>query len=123
MELILSLLTGGATGILGSLLGRVTGFFEKAQAQKFRQEEWGHERALIEMQMRGREGEWEHERAIAEADAAARMREASYAPRFSHRPGLAMGCQCASPGAPGSDPGADRPDGGVLVQSRPRYHR
>ncbi len=79
MELILSLLTGGATGILGSLLGRVTGFFEKAQAQKFRQEEWGHERALIEMQMRGRQGEWEHERAIAEADAAARMREASYA--------------------------------------------
>ena len=78
MELILSLLTGGATGIFGSLLGRVAEFFEKAQVQKFRQEEWGHERVLIEMQLRGREAEWEHESAIAEADAAARMRDASY---------------------------------------------
>lgn len=79
MELIFSLLSGGVTGILGSLLGRVAGFFEKAQTQKFRREEWGHERALIDLQMRGREAEWENERAIAEVDAASRMREASYA--------------------------------------------
>lgn len=71
MEFLISLLSGGATGILGTLIGRVVGFYENKQ--KFQ-----HELKLLELQARIGAEEAERELAIAQAKAAADLRVASY---------------------------------------------
>jgi DMSO reductase anchor subunit len=71
MEFLISLLSGGATGILGTLVGRVVGFYENKQ--KFQ-----HELKLLELQAKIGAEESERELAIAQAKAASDLRVASY---------------------------------------------
>ena len=71
MEFLISLISGGATGLLGTLIGRVVGFYENKQ--KFQ-----HELKLLELQAKIGKEEAEHELAVAEAKAAADLRVASY---------------------------------------------
>lgn len=71
MEFLISLLSGGATGIIGTLVGRIVGFYENKQ-------KFAHELKLLELQARIGAEEAERELAIAEAKAAADLRIASY---------------------------------------------
>jgi hypothetical protein len=71
MEFLISLLSGGATGILGTLIGRIVGFYENKQ--KFQQE-----LKLLELQAKIGAEESERELAVAQAKAAADLRIASY---------------------------------------------
>ena len=63
---ILALLAGGGTGLIGSVVGRVAGFFE--QKQKFKQQlaEYDHELKLLGLQQQQRTEEREHEADITE---------------------------------------------------------
>jgi hypothetical protein len=72
MEFLISLISGGATGLLGTLIGRILGFYENKQ--KFQ-----HELKLLELQAKIGAEESEREMAIAQAKAASDLRVASYA--------------------------------------------
>ena len=72
MDFLAALLSGGATGILGTVFGRVLGFFEN-------QQKFEHELKLLEIQGRQRVEEKEIEAAIAESKAASDLRQVSYA--------------------------------------------
>jgi hypothetical protein len=63
---------GGATGLLGTLFGRVAGYYEKKQT-------FEHELALLDKQASMRMAEMENEAAIADSNAAMQIRTASYA--------------------------------------------
>ena len=78
-DLIGSVLTGGATGILGSVIGQVGRFLETKQKLKKMAIEFQHELNLQELQFEARTAELENEQAIAEAGAMATMKSASYA--------------------------------------------
>jgi uncharacterized membrane protein len=71
MELIDLLLSGGITGIIGTLLGRVAGYYENKQ--KFE-----HELALLDAQKAIKFKEAEHEFLIAQAQAVSDLRQKSY---------------------------------------------
>ncbi len=76
--LITSVLTGGATGLVGSLLSKGIGLFEAAQKRKDRALEFEQELKLLDKQAALRTAETENELAIANAETAASLREASY---------------------------------------------
>lgn len=78
METLMTALFGGATGILGTVVGKVAGYFEKKQELEMARENNKHELALQEMQISARAQELESEAAIAEMANASAMRTASY---------------------------------------------
>lgn len=71
MELLLSLIGGGATGLLGSMFSRVFGYFEQRQTQRFILEKY-----RLDAEERAKERE--SERLIAESSEAADMLTASF---------------------------------------------
>ena len=79
LGLIGSVLTGGATGLVGSLLSKGIGLFEAHQRRKDRELDFAHELKLLDKQAELRTAETENELAIANAETAASLREASYA--------------------------------------------
>ena len=78
-SMLMSLLSGGLTGILGSAIGKVFEFFQAREKAKERAADRAHEIRLLEMQ--AEKGAMEHERelAVEEAKTAASLRAASYA--------------------------------------------
>ena len=76
---ISSVLTGGATGLIGSLLSKGIGSFEASQRRKDKALEYEQELKLLDKQAALRTAETENELAIANAETAASLREASYA--------------------------------------------
>jgi len=78
LELIGSVLTGGATGLIGSILSKGIGLFEAYQERKNMQLEFEHELALLDRQAKLKAQETENALAIANAETAASLREASY---------------------------------------------
>ena len=75
---ISSVLTGGATGLIGSLLSKGIGIFEAGQKRKDKALEYEQELKLLDKQAALRTAETENELAIANAETAASLREASY---------------------------------------------
>ena len=78
MELILSILTGGATGLIGSLVGKVFGFLQVREERKNRLAEYAHIERLHELNTQARGVELEAEAAIAATQAEAQMRSEAY---------------------------------------------
>tara|TARA_R110002167_G_scaffold353111_1_gene566253 strand:- start:624 stop:1079 length:456 start_codon:yes stop_codon:yes gene_type:complete len=85
-DIIASVLTGGATGILGSLVGTVGRFLEKKQKLKEMTLQFDQEIKLQELQITSRKEELESEKAIAEMETVAEMKSASYAHDASYGP-------------------------------------
>ena len=79
LDLIANVLTGGATGLIGSVLSKAIGLFEARQKRKDRALEFEHELRLLDRQAAMAEVETESALAIAQAEAAAQARAASYA--------------------------------------------
>jgi ABC-type protease/lipase transport system fused ATPase/permease subunit len=77
-EILGSVLTGGATGIIGSIIGQAGRFLETRQKLKKMKLEFSQELQLQEMQIEARSAELESESAIAEENAAASIKAASY---------------------------------------------
>jgi len=75
---ISSVLTGGATGLIGSLLSKGIGIFEASQRRKDKALEYEQELKLLDKQAALKTAETENELAIANAETAASLREASY---------------------------------------------
>ena len=71
IDLILGIVSGGATGILGSLVGRVFGFFETRSKN-------AHELDLIEAAAKSRKFETESEMAIAITKEEGALKRQSY---------------------------------------------
>lgn len=69
--------SGGLFGLAGTALGRIAGFFERKQQNAHEQARWGHESALLELQMQARAEETEGEIALAETAGSWRGLEAS----------------------------------------------
>lgn len=78
MEAILTALLGGGTGILGTVIGKVSTYFEKKQDMEMRLAEFAHEARLQEMQMASDQLERENEKAIQETATYQATRQASY---------------------------------------------
>lgn len=57
---------GGLFGLIGTVLGRVAGFFERRQEQAQERARWAHESELLKMQMQAKAQETEAEIALAE---------------------------------------------------------
>jgi len=57
---------GGVFGLLGTALGRVSGYFERRQHHAHERARWGHESELLKLQMQAKAEETEAERALAE---------------------------------------------------------
>mgnify|MGYP003651684559 CR=1 FL=1 len=76
--LITSVLTGGATGLIGSLLSKGIGIFEAGQKRKALQIEYEQELKLLDRQAALKTAETENELAIVHAETSASLREASY---------------------------------------------
>jgi hypothetical protein len=77
-DFILATLTGGATGIFGSIVGKVFGFIDGWQKEK--KDQHDHERTLemLKLQNELRSKELESERGIVEAEQAGIAKTASY---------------------------------------------
>ena len=75
---ISSVLTGGATGLIGSLLSKGIGIFEAGQKRKDKALEYEQELKLLDRQAVLKTAETENELAIVNAKTAASLREASY---------------------------------------------
>lgn len=78
METLMTALFGGATGILGTLVGKVAGYFEKKQELEQMKESYKHELELQKLNISARAQELESEAAIMEMKSASDMRSASY---------------------------------------------
>ena len=78
-DMIASVLTGGATGIVGSLIGTVGRYFETRQKLKQMSLEFDQEYKLQQLQITSRREELESEEAIARMKTNADMKTASYA--------------------------------------------
>ncbi|MGB3627144.1 MAG: hypothetical protein WA989_15035 [Henriciella sp.] len=57
---------GGLFGVIGSLVGRVAGYFETRQRQAHERARWGHETELLQLRHQARIEESEAERALAD---------------------------------------------------------
>jgi hypothetical protein len=79
LEIIGGVLTGGATGLIGSLLSKGIGLFEAHQKRKDRMLDYEHELKLLDRQVAASAAETENALAIANAETSANLREASYA--------------------------------------------
>lgn len=78
VETLIASLAGGATGLIGSISGRVFGFFEQKQKIKEKELDYEQELKLQEMQYRQADKEMENERAIVSTKANAEMMAESY---------------------------------------------
>jgi hypothetical protein len=78
LEIIGSVLTGGATGLVGTILSSVLGMVEASQKRKEKALDYAHEMNLLEMQGNQRGVELENERLIALEASMSAMRTASY---------------------------------------------
>ncbi len=78
LGLIGSVLTGGATGLIGSLLTKGIGLFEAHQKRKDRALDYEHELKLLDKQAEARVAETESALAVANAETSAALRMASY---------------------------------------------
>lgn len=58
---------GGLFGLIGTGLGRIAGFFERAQANRHDIARWAHEKDLLDLHMRARREETEAELALTDA--------------------------------------------------------
>ena len=76
---ISSVLTGGATGLIGSLLSKGIGIFEAGQKRKDKALEYEQELKLLDRQAVLKTAESENELAITAAQTSAELRTASYA--------------------------------------------
>tara|TARA_R100001086_G_scaffold101657_1_gene50991 strand:- start:1089 stop:1544 length:456 start_codon:yes stop_codon:yes gene_type:complete len=85
-EIIASVLSGGATGIIGSLVGTVGRYVEKRQEIKQMSLEFSQEIKLQELQISARSSELESEQAIALVKADSDIKTASYAHDASYGP-------------------------------------
>lgn len=52
IETLLTVFSGGAAGVVGSVIGKAAGYFEKKQEMESRREEYAHELKLLELQMK-----------------------------------------------------------------------
>ena len=77
-DILLSVLTGGATGIIGSIIGRVFSFVEAWQAEKKAKNDHGRTIEMHRLQAELRAGELESERRIVEEEQDGKIRAASY---------------------------------------------
>jgi hypothetical protein len=77
-DFILSVLTGGATGIFGSILGKVFGFIDGWQEEKKAKNEHTRTMEMARLQNELRSKELESERGIVEAAQAGQAKTASY---------------------------------------------
>ena len=75
-DMIASVLTGGATGIVGSLIGTVGRYFDNKQKIKQMSLEFDQEYKLQELQITSRKEELESEEAIARMETNAAMKTA-----------------------------------------------
>ena len=78
MEFLTSVLSGGITGLLGSVLAKGIGLFEAWQRRQEKALEFEHELKLLDRQAALRQAESESALRIGEAEASARLRQASY---------------------------------------------
>jgi|TARA_R100001530_G_scaffold132679_1_gene105308 hypothetical protein len=85
-EIIASVLSGGATGIIGSLVGTVGRYVEKRQELKQIEIEFTQEIKLQELQISARSTELESEQAIALVKADSDIKTASYSHDASYGP-------------------------------------
>ena len=77
-EMILSVLTGGATGILGSLIGKAFGFLDFFIEEKKKDNDHARTIEMTKLSAELRSEELENERAIVEEEQAGKQRAASY---------------------------------------------
>lgn len=77
INLGLNAAAGGAFGIIGTVLGRIAGFFERGQSFKQEQARWAHELDLHKLQMQMRVQETELELALAAQEGSWRGLQAS----------------------------------------------
>jgi hypothetical protein len=77
-EMILSVLTGGATGILGSLIGKAFGFLDFFVEEKKKDNDHARTIEMTKLSAELRSEELENERAIVEEEQAGKQRAASY---------------------------------------------
>ena len=78
LDFLMTALTGGATGILGSVLGKVFGFIDGWQEEKKAKNEHTRTMEMTRLQNELRSKELESELAIVEAQAAGDAKTASY---------------------------------------------
>lgn len=78
LEMLFSALFGGATGLLGTVVGKVFGWLELRERRKALVIEQAHELALFDRQAALRQTEMESERALADTAAWQAGRVASY---------------------------------------------
>lgn len=77
-DFLTSALTGGATGILGSVLGKAFSFLDSWQAEKKAKNEHGRTMEMLNLQNQLRSRELESERGIVEAEQDGIAKAASY---------------------------------------------
>lgn len=77
-DFLTSILTGGATGLLGIIFTAVSRWFEAKQRMAERAQDYKHELALQQLAMQTRGMELESEQAIADIEATQAMRTGSY---------------------------------------------
>ena len=77
-ELIGTVLTGGATGVIGSVIGKAFSFVDAWQEEKKAEKDHGRTIEMLRLQNEIGAEENEREMAVAEANADANMRMASY---------------------------------------------
>lgn len=73
-----SALSGGLFGVLGTVAGRVAGFFERRQSFAQERARWSHEMALLELQAKTRAAETEAEHRLADTQGAWQALAGSY---------------------------------------------
>ena len=74
-----TIITGGATGLLGTVIGGVARYFGAKQEEGFKQSERKHEYRLHELNMQAGAAETERELLVTEATTSADLKMASYA--------------------------------------------
>ena len=79
IELLAGTAAGGITGLIGSLAGKVFGYFERNQKIKEKKLEFEQELRLLELEHTFKSKEREHEQKILIEQNAADLRLASYA--------------------------------------------
>ena len=77
-DLIGTVLTGGATGVIGSVIGKAFSFLDAWQEEKKADKDHGRTIEMLRLQNEIGAEENEREMAVAEANADANMRMASY---------------------------------------------
>tara|TARA_R110000787_G_scaffold132641_5_gene244904 strand:- start:1944 stop:2402 length:459 start_codon:yes stop_codon:yes gene_type:complete len=77
-EVLMGIVSGGATGILGSLFGRVAGIFEAVEKRKNMKLEFDQEFKMQTLNIQAHDRELESEERIISNQTASSMRQASY---------------------------------------------